>query len=131
MSGKQYLVDTNIIVPFLNGDKVITEYFNQLSLVQVPFIVVGELYYGAHKSARSLQNIMKIKEFISAHCHVYYPSSATLEVYGEIKKSLSLKGKPIPENDIWIAAIATEYDLKLITRDKHFSNVDRLQAWAW
>ena len=47
--------------------------------------------------------------------------------YGEIKNSLKEKGKPIPENDIWIAAIAKEHNLVLITKDKHFKLVDDIK----
>jgi len=48
-----------------------------------------------------------------------------------LKASLRRKGKPIPENDIWIAAIAYQHDLTLITRDKHFSEIDELKIIAW
>jgi len=131
MSGSQYLLDTNIVVPFLNGDAIITEKLKALTIVQLPFIVLGELYYGAYKSKQSKNNIPKIKEFIDEHCEVYYASGKTLELYGQIKQSLSKRGKPIPENDIWIAAIAWEYDLTLVTRDKHFSHVDKLNTATW
>jgi len=46
----------------------------------------------------------------------------------EIKNQLSQKGKPIPENDIWIAAIAKEAGLPLLTKDKHFQEVDGIQV---
>ncbi len=49
--------------------------------------------------------------------------------YGEIKNLLKEKGKPIPENDIWIAAIAKEHNLVLITKDKHFRLVDDIKIW--
>ncbi|MBN1284239.1 MAG: PIN domain-containing protein [Anaerolineae bacterium] len=50
---------------------------------------------------------------------------------GEIKNELQAKGRPIPENDIWIAAIAKQHDLTLATRDAHFGAVDGLQTETW
>ena len=51
----------------------------------------------------------------------------TASLYGTIKANLRKKGKPIPENDIWIAAIAMQHDLTLLTRDRHFEAVDGLR----
>jgi len=131
MSGEQFLLDTNIVVPFLNGDKTIIKKIKSLTVVQLPFIVPGELYYGAHKSSKITQNLNNIEEFIKGYCTIYYPSEQTLGVYGKLKQSLSKQGTPIPENDIWIAAIAQEYDLKLVTRDNHFSHIDKLNTVVW
>lgn len=55
----------------------------------------------------------------------------TARRYGEVKNGLRQKGRPIPENDIWIAAIALQYDLTLVARDVHFGEVDGLKVEAW
>ncbi len=131
MNGNHYLLDTNIIVPFLNGDQEIIKNFKKLAVVQIPFVVLGELYFGAYKSSNTEQNVSTIKEFVSTHCEIFYPRGDTLEVYGRIKQILSKKGKPIPENDIWIAALAVEYDTTLVTRDKHFNNISDIKLEVW
>jgi tRNA(fMet)-specific endonuclease VapC len=51
--------------------------------------------------------------------------------YGVIKNALRAKGRPIPENDIWIAAIAMQYHLTLVARDGHFQEVDGLVVGQW
>ena len=51
--------------------------------------------------------------------------------YAEVRKHLQIKGKPIPENDIWIAATAHASGLKLITRDQHFANIEFLNVEYW
>ncbi|NJO80161.1 MAG: type II toxin-antitoxin system VapC family toxin, partial [Cyanobacteria bacterium RM1_2_2] len=51
--------------------------------------------------------------------------------YGEVKNKLRLKGRPLPENNIWIAALALQHALILITRDAHFQEVENLQTVAW
>ena len=125
MSGR-IILDTNIIISLFNGDIEIYEYIKQADEIFIPSIAIGELYYGAHKSLNSLQNIKKINEF--AKGNIVLPCNAVTGMkYGEIKNSLKEKGKPIPENDIWIAAIAKEHNLVLITKDKHFKLVDDIK----
>jgi tRNA(fMet)-specific endonuclease VapC len=55
----------------------------------------------------------------------------TARSYGKIKNQLKVKGSPIPENDIWIAALADQYQLLLITRDKHFNNIEAISIETW
>ena len=55
----------------------------------------------------------------------------TAKRYGLIKAELKSKGKPIPENDIWIAAIAKQYDLTIVSRDHHFKEIDDLKLDEW
>ncbi|WP_322746135.1 PIN domain-containing protein [Nostoc sp. LEGE 06077] len=55
----------------------------------------------------------------------------TARQYGEIKNKLRLKGHPLPENDIWIASVALQYQLTLVTRDAHFQQVENLQTVSW
>ncbi|MEM9261332.1 MAG: PIN domain-containing protein, partial [Bacteroidota bacterium] len=55
----------------------------------------------------------------------------TAKIYAEIKYKLRKKGRPIPENDIWIAATAMQFDLTLITKDKHFKEIEGLKLELW
>lgn len=92
--------------------------------------VIGELYYGARKSDRILENLRRINTFVKEHFFL----SCDLETanwYGIIKERLQHKGSPIPDNDIWIAAIAMQYGLILVTRDAHFDAVESLQVERW
>jgi tRNA(fMet)-specific endonuclease VapC len=73
--------------------------------VFTPIIVLGELYYGANKSSQVHENAIRITEFASRNA-VLLCDIATARWYGQIKDALQKKGRPIPENDIWIAAIA-------------------------
>lgn len=50
---------------------------------------------------------------------------------GIIKEELRKKGKPIPENDIWIAALARQYNLQLVTKDEHFQYINALMLLSW
>jgi len=124
MSGK-YLLDTNIVIALFQGEQLILDKINQIKSIFTPSIVVGELYFGAFKSSKIKENIARINEFALKN-EILSCDQHTAKIYGEIKASLKSIGKPIPENDIWIASIALQYNLKLITRDSHFDNVPGL-----
>lgn len=60
------------------------------------------------------------------NCTVLYPDEKTADFYGSVKAALTRKGKPIPDNDIWIAAMALQHDLNLFTTDGHFAEIDNI-----
>jgi tRNA(fMet)-specific endonuclease VapC len=129
MNGK-YLLDTNIVIAIFADEAVVRQKLAGAGEVFVPSIVLGELYYGAQKSARIASNVARVDEFASDNI-VLVCDTETARHYGEIKSELRAKGRPIPENDIWIAAIAKQHQLTLVTRDGHFNNVDRLLIEVW
>jgi tRNA(fMet)-specific endonuclease VapC len=88
------------------------------------------LYYGARKSARASTNIERIAE-LAAAVAVLPCDSETAAVYGELKAVLRSRGTPIPENDLWIAAVARQHALMLVTRDAHFSLIPDLPVDRW
>jgi len=130
MSGKNYFLDTNIVVPFLNGEHTILTNIRKLEVVHIPVIVLGELYYGAKKSSRFQENIEKIKSFVS-QCEIYPVDETIVESYGELKLLLANQGTPIPENDIWIAAIVRKHNLPIVTRDIHFKHIPVIEVIEW
>ena len=75
-------------------------------------------------------NVTRIDEFAASNV-VLECDTATARQYGLIKNLLRTKGRPIPENDIWIAAVAQQYQLTLISRDEHFREVDGLLRENW
>ncbi len=123
MSGN--LIDTNIVIKLLNGDKPISELFDTLDNICFPVIVIGELMYGANKSSRRESNLKLFTDFVNEY-QVLGINADVAEVYGRIKHELVKKGVNIPENDIWIAAIAINYDMRLITADGHFASIPDL-----
>lgn len=125
MKDGNYLLDTNIVIGLFNKDYKIIEVLRRIENVFIPAIVIGELLYGAYNSNRKEENVSKIKLFIE-NIPILYCDEDTADEYGKIKSKLKRKGKPIPENDIWIAAIASQYNLTLITNDYHFKEVDNI-----
>jgi len=129
MNGR-LLLDTNIVIAIFAGDASVMEALEMAQEVFVPIIVLGELYYGAQKSNKVEKNIVRINDF-AASCSVPICDTETSWSYGEIKNLLAAKGRPIPENDIWISAVAKQYELTLVTRDDHFKEIDNLPILTW
>jgi len=128
MNGK-YLLDTNAVIAFLRNDEKIVEKIKEKAEIYMPVTVVGELYFGAFKSRKREENLKKIAKLLEDMI-VLENNVQTARIYGEIKKILKDKGKPIPENDIWIAAIAKQYNLLLITTDIHFNEIEDLPLYS-
>jgi len=126
MSGK-YLLDTNIIIDLFRGDSKAIALVNQIEVIYVPVIVIGELYFGANRSNQLQKRTSEIEQ-LEKMVTILEISRTTAQIYGRIKEQLLVKGKPIPENDIWIAAIAAENEMVLITRDGHFEQVDGIMT---
>jgi tRNA(fMet)-specific endonuclease VapC len=93
-------------------------------------LVLGELYYGAHRSQQPAKALTQICEFLRS-CVLLFPDEQTPDHYGRIKAGLARAGTPIPENDIWIAALAQESQLPLLTRDRHFALIPGLTLVTW
>jgi tRNA(fMet)-specific endonuclease VapC len=129
MTGK-VLLDTNIVIALFADEASVKQQLAIVGEIFIPSIVLGELYYGARKSARAEQNIARIDEFAAGNT-VLLCDTTTARQYGVIKAQLQVKGKPIPENDIWIAAIAEQHQLALVTRDSHFQHIDGLVIEQW
>lgn len=130
MAGSKFLLDTNAIIALQREDEALKKLLTAAIDVFVPVVAVGELYYGAYKSGRVEENRQNVAAFIAGRV-VLRVDADTADVYGQAKQGLRAKGRPIPENDIWIAALAIQYDLTLITDDAHFAEVDSLNWQRW
>jgi tRNA(fMet)-specific endonuclease VapC len=129
MNGR-LLIDTNIVIALFANDPAVQQHLENAIEVFIPVIAIGELYYGANKSTRVKENATRISEFATRNA-LLLCDPVTAQWYGQIKDGLRKKGRPIPENDIWIADTAVQYDLTLITRDDHFRDIDGLRVESW
>ncbi len=129
MSG-EIALDTSVAVRFLNGDTAIVGRVLALPEIILPMVVVGELLFGAENSTRPIQNLPRYLEFMAA-CVVVPLARETAAVYARTRLALKRKGRPIPMNDIWIAAQCLEQGWMLVTDDKDFDYVDRLLLERW
>jgi tRNA(fMet)-specific endonuclease VapC len=129
LSGR-FLLDTNVVIALLAGENAVSSKLEQASEVFIPAVVLGELFFGAAKSRRPSENAIKIEQFAVGRSIVPCDLRVARE-YGRLKQGLRQIGKPLPENDIWIAASAKAYELVLITRDQHFHEIEELPLEEW
>lgn len=130
MTGNKHLLDTSIVIEVFEGNKEIADKLNKIPHIYISTVVLGELYIGINRVANKAKHLKKLSAFLQL-CNVWNMDEATAMHYGEIVAGLYKKGKPIPTNDIWIAALALQHDLTLITKDKHFKEIDGLKVKAW
>lgn len=129
MSGR-ILLDTNIVIAFFAQEPGIADQMQAADAFFIPSIVLGELYFGARKSGKPAQNLKRIDE-LAVKTAILDCNAETAQQYGQVKDDLRRKGRPIPENDIWIAALAVQHNLTLISRDAHLNQVDNLSLTSW
>jgi tRNA(fMet)-specific endonuclease VapC len=126
----RFLLDTNIVVAIRNQERSVTNRIGPEMEFYLPSPVLGELFSGAHGSERIHQNLQEIK--LLTRLYPVLPCNAgTAEAYGRLHAYLKAKGRPIPTNDIWIASIAHQRGLTLITRDEHFRHIEHLSILVW
>lgn len=128
MNGK-FLLDTNIAIAFLVADQSLQRPDPSAQLY-VSCTAIGELFYGALNSNQVDENVQRLADFVRDAVSVPCDDD-TARVYGEIKTSLRRKGRPIPDNDIWIAAVALQHSLSLVSRDEHFASIEQLNLVRW
>lgn len=127
----EYLLDTVIIVRFYQKhDPAIIQRLASINRLFLSSITLGELYHGAYRSLRRQQNIARV-DVLRQNFPILPCDADTATIYGEIKAQLQDIGKPIPANDIWIAALARQHDLTLATHDAHFSHVTGTRVEIW
>ena len=130
MTGNKILLDTNIVIEVLNGNKEIADKINDLSGFSISAVVLGELYIGVNRVSNKSKHLKMLRDFLQL-CTVIDVTEETAQHYGEITSFLFKKGKPIPTNDIWIAASAKQHGYTLITRDKHFKEIKDITVKHW
>ena len=125
MSGNSVAVDTSAAIDVLAGQTgILLSHSPEEILLPVP--VIGELRYGALNSKRSAENLAEVERLIS-RCRVVDITASTAAVYARLRLTLKQAGKPIPENDLWIAALCVEHRVPLATLDRHFDAVEGLE----
>jgi len=123
----QIALDTSSYVEFCKGDPLVLEQVQTARKIFIPFIVLGELRAGFLCGVRQENNSKILTRFLnSARTEILFADEQTTHHYARLFSYLKDKGKPIPTNDLWIAALVVQHDLILSTKDKHFKNLPQL-----
>lgn len=123
------LLDTSAYVAFKKNELAIVEIFQNAEVIVISPIVIGELLVGFEGGNRQQKNKMELQQFLESSRVIFYPISIdTGQFFSRIYCHLKIKGKPIPTNDMWIAAQAMEHGCVICTCDLHFSFIDGVIA---
>ena len=124
------LLDSSVIIAHWHRKLNLEQQVTPTEVLFLPLTALGELYKGALKSALPAKNLVLIDELLK-RAAVLNHDSETAWQYAEVANALERQGLLIPESDMWIAAVALEYDLPLATRDGHFARVPGLSVLDW
>ncbi len=124
------ILDTNAVSAFADANAAVLRQLRPSAGVHLPVIVLGEYRYGV-KSSRQRAAREKWLDNLESSCTVLDITSETSRVYAEIRHELRLAGQPIPENDLWIAALVRQHRLPLLSNDAHFDQVSGIQRLSW
>ncbi len=124
------ILDTNALSAFADNVADVVRHVSGASELYVPVIVLGEYRFGIAASrkrreyelwlsrGRAFWQLLPIIEDTTAH-------------YATIRQELKSAGTPLPANDVWIAALARQHDLAILSRDEHFASVSGIQRISW
>jgi tRNA(fMet)-specific endonuclease VapC len=124
------ILDTNALSAFVDGDSGLAEALLGHQRLAIPVVVLGEFRYGIAGS----RHRKAYEEWLDRHLQgfeVLPVSAETAYRYAALRVALKRSGRPIPANDAWIAAMALEHDLPILTRDDHFDNLPRVERHRW
>ena len=125
----RYCLDTVAYSHFKRGETRIAELLDRAVWVGVPVVVLGELFAGFEQGSHKSKNLAELDEFLSAPAVEVLPVDRDVaETFGEIVADLRRQGRPIPTNDIWIAAACARAGATLITWDLHFRSISRVSS---
>jgi predicted nucleic acid-binding protein len=124
-------LDTNRLTDLFQGDATLAEWLGTCDQVCIPLIVLAEIKAGFLGGARHGRNEALLQALLAKPTvEVLLPGRETAEHYARLFVQLKRAGTPVPDNGLWIAALALEHDLLLVTRDRHFENIPQLLCRA-
>ncbi len=124
------ILDTNAISALADGDEALFRVLKKESRHHLPVIVVGEYLYGLKRSREKtlrekwLDKLASLSEILDI-------TMKTVSHYARVREELRSMGRPIPENDVWIAALSSEHVLPIVSKDKHFDLITDVRRIDW
>ena len=120
-------IDTNAYVAFCRNEAWAVEPVRRANQVSIPLMVLAELRAGFACGTRSADNERTLSKFLDVErVRILEPNVDTAFHYAHIFLQLRRQGTPIPTNDIWIASLAVQHGLTLLTGDSHFDRVAQI-----
>lgn len=124
------ILDTNALSAFFEGDAGLKAVLANAAKISLPVIVLGEYRFGLIGS-RIRKIIEPALDGLQAASDVLFIDTETVWPCAKISDQLKRAGRPIPSNDLWIAALAVQHGLPIVSQDKHFDFVPGVRRFAW
>jgi predicted nucleic acid-binding protein len=124
------ILDTNAVSALLAGDPALGEILEPKPVHHLPVIVIGEYRYGVARS-KHRRRLERLLELLVRESIVLLVDEETTRHYATVRENLRRAGSPIPENDVWIAALARQHGEPIVSRDQHFDLVDASLRVGW
>jgi tRNA(fMet)-specific endonuclease VapC len=124
------IIDTNALSAFADEENEVISLIGKAAIMAVPVVVIGEYRSGIAGSRYRVRYEGWLESMLS-DCSVLEVTLETAVHYSEIHTELKQAGRPIPTNDLWIAALARQHSLPVLSRDRHFEFVPHLRRISW
>lgn len=125
------ILDTNAVSALLaGGSESLHRVLDAADRHHLPLPVIAEYQFGLHQLPRP-RRLHSLFRRLEADSILLLPDRATADQYASIRHDLKKRGQPIPENDLWIAALARQFDLEVVSQDTHFDHVPNLRRIGW
>jgi tRNA(fMet)-specific endonuclease VapC len=124
------ILDSNALSAIADNQTVAVRIFSQAASIELPAIVLGEYRFGIAQSRRRNEYEKWLKELIAATLVLPVDQETSVH-YAQIRSDLKKAGRPIPSNDLWIAALCRQHRLPLMSQNMHFDVVQGLERIGW
>ena len=124
------ILDTNALSALLDKDAALLEAIRESRELALPVIVLGEFRFGISVSRRRNEYLAWLRRDLSLF-RVLPVVEETSVYYATIRSELKAGGSPIPANDAWIAALARQHRMPIVSRDTHFDKVKNIERLGW
>ena len=124
------ILDTNALSAFIDGEPAVGDVLRRQASAAIPVIVLGEFRYGIAASRHRAQ----YEAWLTAHLRHFEILEVTEETtfaYAAVRAAVKRLGRPIPANDAWIAALAVQHRLPILSRDRHFDDLPEIERRGW
>lgn len=124
------IVDTNSLSAYADGVSQAVLAIDSADSIEIPAIALGEYMYGIEGSRHAQRYTAWLSQFLHLTL-VLAVTQETARHYAIARVELKAAGTPIPVNDLWIAALARQHRMPILSRDKHFDKVRGIKRLSW
>jgi tRNA(fMet)-specific endonuclease VapC len=124
------ILDTNAVSAFFKGVSAVCDTVGQADTLAAPSIVLGEYRFGMSGSRHQSELEVKLGR-LERLAAILSVDGTTARHYAAIRRELKTAGAPIPDNDLWIAALVRQHGLPLLSNDTHFDHVGEITRIDW